>query len=74
VINGAVPAHHRGGLLSALYLFAYLPMGSVALVLCIVATAWGLDLAVNLGVGSIALLSIVTVIVASTTHPSSDDR
>jgi hypothetical protein len=33
LINGAVPSEHRGGMLSALYLFAYLSLGVVALVL-----------------------------------------
>lgn len=68
LINGVAPAHHRGGVLSTLYLFAYLSMGSVALALGIVATAWGLDLAVDLGTGAIALLSVVTVILAAAMH------
>jgi hypothetical protein len=45
LINATVDLHHRGGVLSALYLIGYLSMGVVALVLGIVATARGLALA-----------------------------
>ena len=65
VITGAAPAHHRGGVLSALYLLAYLSMGSVALVLGAVATARGLALAVDLGAGVIAGLSLGTLALAA---------
>jgi MFS family permease len=61
LINSAVPTEHRGGVLSALYLFAYLSQGIVALVLGAVATQRGLGLAVNLGAGIIALLSLVMI-------------
>jgi predicted MFS family arabinose efflux permease len=61
LLGGAVPASHRGGVLSALYLFAYLSMGSVALGLGIVATERGLGLAVDLGAASIALLGFATL-------------
>jgi MFS family permease len=61
VINAASPPHHRGGVLSALYLFAYLSLGSVALLLGIVATRLGLGLAVDLGAGAIALFSLATL-------------
>jgi MFS family permease len=61
LINGAVSAEHRGGVLSAIYLFAYLSLGVVALVLGAVATERGLDLAVNLGAGVITLLSLATL-------------
>ncbi len=66
VINAATPAHHRGGVLSALYLLAYLSMGGVALLLGAVATAQGLELAVDLGAGVIALLSLATLVLAGT--------
>jgi predicted MFS family arabinose efflux permease len=65
VINAAAPARHRGGVLSALYLLAYLSMGTVALVLGAVATARGLDLAVDLGAGAIAGLSLATLVLAA---------
>jgi hypothetical protein len=61
LINGAVPSEHRGGVLSAVYLFAYLSLGVVALVLGAVATQRGLGLAVDLGAGIIALLSLATI-------------
>ena len=65
VITGAAPAHHRGGVLSAIYLLAYLSLGSVALVLGVVATARGLGLAVDLGAGVIAGLSLATLVLAA---------
>jgi predicted MFS family arabinose efflux permease len=61
LVNGAVPTEQRGGVLSSLYLFAYLSQGIVALVLGAVATQRGLGLAVNLGAGIITLLSLVTI-------------
>jgi hypothetical protein len=65
VINAAAPAHHRGGVLSALYLLAYLLMGSVALALGAVATAHGLGFAVDLGAAGIAVLSLATFVAAA---------
>ena len=65
VINTATPAPHRGGGLSAVYLLAYLSLGSVALVLGAVATAYGLGLAVDLGAGIIAVLGLGTLAVAA---------
>jgi len=65
VITGAAQAHDRGGVLSAIYLLAYLSMGSVSLVLGMVATARGLGLAVELGAGVIAGLSLATLVFAA---------
>jgi len=53
LINAHAPIHHRAGTLSALFLVAYLMQGVVALLLGRAATAWGLDLAID--VGSLAL-------------------
>jgi hypothetical protein len=64
VINAAAQAHHRGGVLSAVYLLAYLSMGTVAPVLGVVATARSLRLAVELGAGAIAVLSLTTLVLA----------
>ncbi|MFJ2363769.1 MFS transporter [Pseudomonas sp. NPDC087697] len=66
LLNCATPAQHRGGVFSALFLFAYLSLGVVALGLGIVATHAGLSLAVDLGAGVIALLSLtaITLLVA----------
>lgn len=61
LINGAIPAQHRGGVLSALYLFAYLSLGVVAFVLGGVATQRGLGLAVDLGAAVITLFSLATI-------------
>jgi hypothetical protein len=61
LINAASTARHRAGVLSALYLFAYLSLGVVALALGEVATLWGLALAVDLGALVIGLLSLVTL-------------
>jgi predicted MFS family arabinose efflux permease len=70
VINLAAPPEHRGGILSALYLLAYLSLGVVALTLGKVATVWGLNLAIDLGAATIALLSAVTLaLVASVRLP-----
>jgi MFS family permease len=65
VINAAAPAQQRGGVLSALYLLAYLSMGMVAIILGIVATDWRFRLAVDLGAGVIAVLSVATLALAS---------
>lgn len=65
VINNAAPTQHRSGVLSALYLLAYLSMGVVALLLGAVATMWGLGLAVNLGACIIAMLSVATIVLVT---------
>jgi len=70
VINTAAPAQHRGAVLSALYLLAYLSMGIVAISLGIVATGWGLRLATDLGAGVIALLTVATLAFATAIRPS----
>ncbi len=70
MINAAAPAQRRGGVLSALYLLAYLSLGVVALVLGAVATRFGLMLAIDLGAGAIFLLSAITgAVIASTASP-----
>jgi hypothetical protein len=65
LINRAAPAHHRGGVLSALYLLAYLSMGAVAVILGMVVTARALGLAVDLGAATIAALSLSTLLLAA---------
>lgn len=74
LINSAAPAQHRGGLLSALYLFAYLSLGVVALVLGEVATLWELALAVDLGAVAIGLLSLATLILLLRYKPQDQSR
>jgi len=66
LINSAIPTERRGGVLSALYLFAYLSLGIVALVLGAVATQRGLGLAVDLGAGMITVLSLAAIVLLAT--------
>lgn len=70
-INSAAPAEHRGGVLSAIYLLAYVSLGAVSLLLGAVATAHGLGFAVDLGAGVIALLSLITVALVAMTRAGS---
>jgi glutathione S-transferase len=72
VINTAAPARQRGAVLAALYLLAYLSLGMVAIVLGIVASGWGLRLAIDLGAGVIALLSLAALALTSTMRASAD--
>jgi hypothetical protein len=67
-INSAAPAEHRGGVLSAIYLLAYVSLGAVSLLLGAVATAHGLGFAVNLGAGVISLFSVITVALVAMTR------
>jgi MFS family permease len=67
VISAAAPAHHRGGILSALYLLGYLSMGALALVLGAIATTRGLGPAVDLGAAVIILMNLATLVLAKTT-------
>ncbi|MEA3135717.1 MAG: hypothetical protein QOG17_3563 [Gammaproteobacteria bacterium] len=71
MINSAAPATHRGGVLSAIYLLAYISLGAVSLLLGAVATARGLSFAVDLGAGVIALLSLITVALVAMTRAGS---
>jgi predicted MFS family arabinose efflux permease len=70
VISVAAPVHHRGGILSALYLLGYLSMGALALILGAIATTRGLSLAVDLGAAAIILMNVATLVLATTTPPA----
>jgi MFS family permease len=70
-INSAAPGEHRGGVLSAIYLLAYVSLGAVSLLLGAVATAHGLGFAVNLGAGVISLFSVITVALVAMTRAGS---
>jgi hypothetical protein len=70
-INSAAPAEPRGGVLSAIYLLAYVSLGAVSLLLGAVATAHGLGFAVNLGAGVIALFSVITIALIAMTRAGS---
>lgn len=67
-INSAAPAEHRGGVLSIIYLLAYVSLGALSLLLGAVATAHGLGFAVNLGAGVIVLFSVITVALVAMTR------
>jgi MFS family permease len=71
MINAAAPAEHRGGVLSAIYLLAYVALGAIAILLGAVATARGLGFAVNLGAGVIALFSAITIALVAVTRAGS---
>ena len=53
-----------------LYLVAYLAMGTGASLLGVVATAWGLTVAIDLGASAIILLCGVTVVLVVSTRAS----
>lgn len=61
-INAHAPMHHRAGTLSALFLVAYLMQGVVAMLLGRAATAWGLDLAIDVGCVVLALMSLGAIL------------
>jgi MFS family permease len=66
VTNAASPAHHRGGVLSALYLLSYLSMGALSVVLGAIATTRGLSLAIEVGAAAIILMNVATLALAPT--------
>jgi MFS family permease len=71
MINSAAPPEHRGAVLSAIYLLAYLSRAAISLLLGAVATAQGLGFAVNLGTVVIALFSVITVALVVMTRAGS---
>lgn len=73
VINQAVPAHHRGGTLSLLYLAAYALQAATAIGMGALATAGTLGSAVSVASAMIAglcLVLLVLLIVNARTRPS----
>jgi MFS family permease len=70
LINAHAPAHHRAGTLSAIYLIGYLLMGAIALALGVVATRWGLRLAIEIGASGIALLALAAAALALAGEPA----
>jgi hypothetical protein len=64
LISATAPAEHRGGILSALYLVAYLLMGIIALLLGRTATAWGLEVAFDFCATANGFLSLVVCMLA----------
>jgi hypothetical protein len=65
LINANAPIQHRGGTLSAVLLVAYLMQGVIALLLGLLATAWGLRVAIELGSAGIGVLSIIAISLAT---------
>jgi MFS family permease len=61
LVNEIAPEAHRGAMLSGLYLFGYLAMGFVALAIGVIATYFGLKLAVYLGAATISLLGLASL-------------
>jgi MFS family permease len=61
LINATTPDAHRGAVLSALYLCAYLSLGLVAQGLGLAATLWSLKDAIDLGAGIMMLFSLVVL-------------
>ncbi|MBX4871054.1 MFS transporter [Rhizobium bangladeshense] len=62
LINAHLPVTHRAATLSALFLVAYLAQAAVALSLGQIATFYGLTTAVDIGVATIAVLALVTLL------------
>ncbi|MDM9627540.1 MFS transporter [Rhizobium sp. S152] len=62
LINAHLPVTHRAATLSALFLVAYLAQAVVALSLGKVATFYSLTTAVDIGVATIAVLALVTIL------------
>jgi predicted MFS family arabinose efflux permease len=61
LINARVPATHRAGTLSAIYLVAYLMQGVTAIALGMIATAAGLQRAIDIGAPAVAAICLATV-------------
>ena len=64
LINSKAPVRHRGGTLSAVLLVAYLMQGVIALLLGAIATARGLQVAIDLGSAAIAVFSLTAIALA----------
>jgi predicted MFS family arabinose efflux permease len=62
LVNAVGSPHHRGGVISALYLVGYISLAAIALVLGVVATACGLERAIDLGAVAITIMSIATIV------------
>lgn len=62
LVNAAAPVTHRGATLSALFLVAYLAQAVVALLLGKIATWASLSFAVDIGVATVAVLALVTLL------------
>jgi MFS family permease len=70
ILNRVATPQQRGGIFAALYLVAYLSMGTVALVLGVIARSASLGIAIDIGAGVIALMSMTTLVCALTSAES----
>ena len=66
LVGRFAPAHHRAGTLSAVYLVAYLFQGAIALWLGSVATAGGLERAVDVGAPVVVAIGVVALVLVLT--------
>lgn len=64
LINEVAPAHHRGATVSAVYFVAYLFQGSIAFLLGLTATRYGLEFAIDVGSFSLAALSGIAILIS----------
>ncbi len=64
VVSAKAPAHHRAGTISTVYLVSYLVQGATALYLGAVATASGLETALVIGAGVVAVFSLAALILS----------
>lgn len=62
LINAEAPVTHRGAMLSALFLVAYLAQAVLALALGKIATALGLRAAIDMGIVAIVTLALLTLL------------
>jgi predicted MFS family arabinose efflux permease len=66
LINAHAPPHERGATLSAIYLIGYLLMGLIAFSIGLVATAHGLESALDFGAPVVAALSVIAAALSMT--------
>ena len=64
LINAHAPPHQRGETISAIYLIGYLLMGLIAFSIGLIATAHGLERALDFGAPVVASLSVIAAVLA----------
>ncbi|MET0784023.1 MAG: MFS transporter [Leifsonia flava] len=65
LVTASAPAHHRAGVISAAYVIGYLVQAVAALGLGVLATAVGLQLALEIGAPVILLIGVASLVVAN---------
>jgi MFS family permease len=66
LVNTFAPARHRAGMLSSVFVIAYLMQGATALLLGASATASGLEVALDLGSPAIAVVCVAALVLVLT--------